>query len=114
VTAGGQTLVQFAASDGTRAKVTSGGCARAQATYALTQPQERSALIKGHFSGYIILPSPFLRMAVFNSGNDDVYGLCSTDANVANGDSLTVTETVTISLIPIVLLTTRITGTGTD
>jgi hypothetical protein len=77
-----------------------GGAARAQATYAHTLGTATYTLVKA-FNITASYPA-IHKMAIFTSGTG-VLGsmmyssLLNADANVVNGDTLTVTETVTIS-----------------
>jgi hypothetical protein len=81
-------------------EITTGGCARSFATYAHTLATGTYTLIKA-FAVTLSFPA-IHKMAIFNSGSGTAGSMMyesalNADANVVNGDTLTVTETVTIS-----------------
>lgn len=81
-------------------EITTGGCARALATYAHTLGTNTYTLQKA-FSVTATFPA-IHKMGIFSSGTGTagvmIYeSVLNADASVVNGDTLTVTETVTIS-----------------
>jgi hypothetical protein len=82
-------------------ELTTGGCSRALATYAHTDGTATYTLTKA-FSVTATFPA-IHRMGLFTAGTSTAAGtmvfetVLNADANVVNGDTLTITETVTIS-----------------
>ncbi len=82
-------------------EITTGGASRALATYAHTNDAATFTLQKAYS---ITAPFPAIhRMALFTASNTTAAGIMvfesvlNADANVINGDTLTVTDTVTLS-----------------
>jgi hypothetical protein len=82
-------------------EITTGGCSRALATYAHTDSTSTYTLTKA-FSVTATFPA-IHRMGLFTASTLTAAGVMvfetvlNADANVVNGDTLTVTETVTLS-----------------
>lgn len=82
-------------------EITTGGCARALVTYAHTNDTATLTLQKA-FSVTATFPA-IHRMGLFSASNTTAGGVMifesvlNADANVLNGDTLTVTDTVTLS-----------------
>lgn len=82
-------------------EITTGGCARALVTYAHTNDAATFTLVKA-FSVTASFPA-IHRMGIFSASNTTAAGIMifesvlNADANVVSGDTLTVTDTVTLS-----------------